>query len=818
MTLVILAVAWFSGVYLGLQPGLSLVALALFALSALLLTWLLRANKSLVFPALLLLSFALGVARGQLITDSKDVPDLRSYHGQGVLEVKGLIVSDPERRGSATRFVFQASSLRTGDDWAPTSAEVMVTAMESSALVRQRSDLYFRYGDEFLLIGSLEEPPTFPEFDYRDYLARQGIDTVMSFPQVILLAEGKGSYFYTRLYQVRQALAHSLNRSVPEPQASVQQALLLGLRKGLPKELNQAFILTGTSHILAISGLHVGILLGMVLVFSEGLLGRRRQLYILLPFVFVWLYALVTGMSLSVTRAAIMASVYLVGRTLGRPGSVLPSLALAAAIMVGLEPQVILDVSFQLSFAAVAGIALLGPPIRSWLTLPGEPKDQAGEGLYKGVALLAETISITIAATVATLPIIAFQFHRISLVGVPATLVSLPLVPAALLTGAITALAGLFHPIIAQPLGWLAWLSTAYMTQVVQLFSLLPHASIELGNVAPVLVWGYYGLLALILLRAPLKRVPDYLTQRLAALIGRGVTSQRAVPWWLLAPAVAAAFLAWFAVFSLPDGQLRVTFLDVGQGDAIFVVTPVGQQILVDGGPDPLGAVRALGERMPFWDRSLDMVVLTHPHEDHVNGLVEVIRRYKVGQIIERQTLYDTPSYQAWHELIQLKGIPVLQAEAYQLVALDGGVYLQVLSPGPHLLEGTSSDVNNGSVVVRLVYGEVSFLLTGDIQSEVEGMLVSQNMPLRSTVLKVAHHGSRGSSSPGFLKAVNPSIAVISLGTDNRFGHPHAEALEALHQILPEEMIFYTNKEGTVQLITDGKRLKVAAQVRKAHP
>ena len=268
----------------------------------------------------------------------------------------------------------------------------------------------------------------------------------------------------------------------------------------------------------------------------------------------------------------------------------------------------------------------------------------------------------------------------------------------------------------------------------------------------------------------------------------------------------------WIAAVSLPDKRLHVAFVDVGQGDAIFVSTPGGQQILVDGGPDPVEAVRFLGERMPFWDRTIELVVLTHPHSDHVNGLIEVLRRYDVQRILEREVQHDGPPYQAWRKAVDDEGAEVVQARSGQMVALDGGVFMQVVGPGEGLLSGTSSDVNNASVVLKLLYGEVSFLLTGDMFTEAESKLVRENAHLDSDVLKVAHHGSRSSSSPLFLDRVSPAVAVISVGWDNRFDHPHPEVLEVLGRWVPGDRVFSTADRGTIEFITDGERLELKAE------
>ena len=634
MRLLTLAAAFVAGIWVADRLAISVAGLSLLALAGLLGIGLLFSFRRSILPALLVVAIVVGALRGEALGPKGEGP-LLAYRGPAPLQIEGVVVGDPRSRGVAATLNLSAERINTGDGWVDTTGEVLVTLRASVELVRSRTPPYFRYGDRLRLRGPLASPQPLEGFDYPAYLARRGISSVMVFPEAALVAEGEGSTFYRWLYGARRRLARSLGEVVPEPQASVGQALLLGIRDGLPDRRVEDFRDTGTSHVLAISGLHVGIMLFLSLGVSMAALGRRHHVYLVAPATLVWLYALISGLSPSATRAAIMASVYLFALLVGRPRSVLPALGFAAAVMVAIDPEVVFSVSFQLSFAAVTGIATLAPPVSRLLKTPFSISEAGGNSGESAVTWLvargADLAALTIAATVATLPLVAFHFERVSLIGVVATLLVLPALPLIVVAQAMAALSGVASVSLGHLLGLLAWVTTSYLTAVVGGFAKVPGIALETGRLAPFLVWGYYGAAAAVM------AAPAYARRLRRPSVSQALRtasvrlSDKRVSWWLVGVAVSLAALSWAAALSLPDQRLHVAFVDVGQGDGAFLTTPSGRQVVVDGGADPLAMVRGIAARMPPGDRTVDIVVLTHPHADHVSGLVEVLRRYEVA-------------------------------------------------------------------------------------------------------------------------------------------------------------------------------------------
>ncbi len=268
--------------------------------------------------------------------------------------------------------------------------------------------------------------------------------------------------------------------------------------------------------------------------------------------------------------------------------------------------------------------------------------------------------------------------------------------------------------------------------------------------------------------------------------------------------ACAVAILLFWLYWRAPK-NLEVDFLDVGQGDAILIKAPGGQNILIDGGPDKT-VIKRLGENLPWWDKQIDLMVLTHPHDDHVTGLIDVLKRFKVEKILYTGAAHSAPNYLAWLKLVRDKKISLVIIDKKQTIDLSQEVKMEILYPDGSLLNKTLADLNDSSIILKLIYGKNKFLLTGDASEKVEATLLANGDDLSVDVLKVAHHGSQYSSSEEFLGKVKPRIAVIMAGKDNDFGHPNLRIIKRLERIGAE--IFRTDEKGTVKILSDGVKIK----------
>ncbi len=575
MRLIYLSLSWIAGVCLGMWAGFQWASVVAPVVGFGILAVLLCRARALTL-VLCLLVFIGGMLCLQFGQFPADRDALRFYNGKGEVQVSGVVASDPGADRGVMALRLEAREVEAEGAWQKVSGTALVYvpqfASPSVTVAEGRRDPpYYRYGDLLRVRCRLETPSQLGSFDWPEYLGREGIYSVVRYPASIeLLDAAQGSKVQGWLYALRERLSQAMASALHDPQSSLAQAILLGKRSAIPAELDESLFRTGTTHIVAVSGLNVAIVAGVVLSLGVWLFGRRRPTYFLLAVGAVWGYAALTGLEAPVLRAAIMGSLWLVADYIGRPRNSLPSLVLAAAVMMGLDPAIVGDVSFQLSFASMAGLALLTPRFQSL----GRRLCGIGAEQRTVATFVVDSLSVTLGAVLATLPIVAFYFQQVSLMALPANLLVLPAVPFIMGAAALVAIVGLFAPPASQVLGWVAWLFLTYMIEVVDLLARVRSASVTV-NIESAFVWGYYIVLGAALWAASNRTRVSAAMSKLGTGASSALRLGRRVPVrFAVFSLVVVAALVWVAAFALPDGRLHVFFLDVGQGDAILFEWP----------------------------------------------------------------------------------------------------------------------------------------------------------------------------------------------------------------------------------------------------
>jgi competence protein ComEC len=652
--------------------------------------------------------------------------------------------------------------------------------------------------------GAFRPPPDDP---YGTYLARIGVSaTLRSRSLEVLPSTADPPILLERL---RRGSAAALAAAIPEPEAGLAAGIVIGLRDKVDRDLAADFTTVGASHVVAISGWNIAIVGASIGAILGGLPRRKRSIATMLAIV---AYVLFAGASASVVRAAAMAGVVIIARESGRAGRAAAALGWAALLLLLFDPKLVSDAGFQLSALATAGILGWASSLTGWLTavLPSRiPK------------WLTECLAVSLAAQAATLPVVLLSFGRLAIISPVLNLAVVPLVAPAMAASGVALLGG-FATIAGAPgilatlLGLPAWFLLSVIVGLVQAGAALPFASATLeppwnavaALVAAVVPFAISGAAR----RGWFRHAKEERRGRPTAIPSAvSVSSPRRLPRFVVLGLAASLIATGIAVVNRPDGTTHLTVLDVGQGDAILIEGSKGGRMLVDGGPNPDRLLIELDGRLPPWDRRIDVVVLTHPHEDHVAGLALLLSRYRVGQVFEPGMRGPGPGYREWDSALAAAGAPERgQLATGDRLAVDD-LRFDVLWPDPGRVPAEPPDggrsINDVSIVLL---GEVDgrrILLTGDVEDDVDPILAKRGLPAID-FLKVAHHGSKTASTIAFLDIVRPSVAVVSAGADNPYGHPAKSTLEHLRDTGAQ--VLRTDTDGSVEVTIGGGILTVA--------
>jgi competence protein ComEC len=587
------------------------------------------------------------------------------------------------------------------------------------------------YGDTVLISGRLEEPGSFEQFDYRTYLSDQGIAAVLQSPRVIRSSPGQGDPLHSLLFGVRHALVDSVDRALPEPQAALLLGVVFGYRVALPHQLEQQMIGSGLIHIVVISGLKVSLLARIVHQGLGRLLPKAAPFVALLA---MTVYALLAGASAAALRAAAMGGLVVLAGTLKRDTHVYTSMALTAAIMLGLRPSLAHDVSFQLSFAGTLGIASMTDPIAARLPwIPGVLRDPLAE---------------TVAAEAATWPLMLANWHQVSLIAPIANALVLPLLPVMMVVGGGGAIAGSLIAFLGWPALQIAGGIASWFRFVIEWTASLPLANLT----AP-----YF----------PPRWLAAALVVNSGTLLGiklRQFFWQRRV-WAVLG---GAALLMIALLLIRPDGRVHVYALDVGTGSAVLIRTPNGEQVLFDGGPDPDKFAQAIGRALPPTARNLKAWIITGGRRQQIGAGAAVLSRFQVERIIVADPNPWTPTLRSLLD----------RASALHIAVETTAASLNFDGVSISTREGQRAwGVRYGSAELAIVSGDSPALPFESVIFTMGGPDTWELAPPQLAVIQVAVNSRDGLPARALLQALNRtsiqrtdrSGTIELIAIDNRF-------------------------------------------------
>ena len=597
---------------------------------------------------------------------------------------------------------------------------------------------------------------------------------------------------------LRGRIGDDIERMVPAPAGGLAAAIVVGLRERVDERLADAFTATGLGHVVALSGWNVAITMAVAeRTLRRFTLTKRRWSLIGIALI----YGLFAGASASVIRASVMSAAALLAESSGRKGAGAVALSHAVVALLLFDPAIAYDAGFRLSALATAGLLAKST---SWSAAALHIGARLPAPLQKAWNLLAEDIAVSIAAQAATLGLVIGLFGRVALWSIPLTLLIAPLIAPATAAALLALVAGELALITPEGLALLpsllalpaaALFGTA--AQIAQIGSALPGTDFSIARdltlpIGVVCSAAGIGLLLRHNSAAPVESVKRTAGGgwRAPAIVGACI---------LVASCLASASAA------APRGELRIAVLDVGQGDAILVEYH-GKRMLIDGGPDPARLSTELDRLIPSWDRSIDVLVASHPHEDHLAGLPRLLDRYRIGAVVGAEVRGGGPASRSWNEILESRGADyhsVTSGSSFMLA----DARLAVLWPDRESLERVPEDggsaLNNRSIVLRLDIPGFSALFTGDIEADLDRRIAAMiTTPI--DLLKSPHHGSATAASRELLAAVDPRVSIVSVGLRNSYGHPSAATLERLAE--RRGAVARTDLDGTVIALIDPAR------------
>ena len=631
--------------------------------------------------------------------------------------------------------------------------------------INKKNKKLLEYGDLIEIKGEYSAPEVarnYKGFDYSQYLKTLNIYGTIKVEESKIINKNQLSPILISINNIKEKMIDNTNRNMPKRTANLLLGILIGERDNIQEDIIESFRTANLSHILAVSGAHTSyIILGITYLISKSKTPKR--IGYIITIIILLIFIIITGASYSVVRACIMAIVVIGAKICYRKENFFTSICISLIIILIQNPFAINDIGLKLSFMGTVGIVIFNKSITNFFIK------------LKIKQKIAEALSVTFSAQLMIMPITILNFNTISLTFFISNILASPLLGIIIIFGFIS----IFISSILNPISKILFLILHIFLELLILVSKvtekIPGSSIlvKTSNILFAIV--YYILILFFNYFFVIKQNP---TRRFHKKIIKIITIKNIKNAFKAIAVVFLIMLLLTRIVGIINPTLKIYFIDVGQGDSTLIVTPKNKKILIDGGE---GKTNVLFQYL--LDRrinKIDHIIISHFDSDHCNGLIEIIEKMRVENIVMSKQSKESEEYKKILEIIKQKNIKVSSVKAEDKIIIEKNLYIKILNPAEKF---EFQDLNNNAIVAKLVYKNFSMLFTGDIEKAEESLAKKYKNELKSTILKVAHHGSKTSTSEEFLKYVEPQIALIGVGKNNKFGHPNQITIERLKSI-----------------------------------
>lgn len=631
--------------------------------------------------------------------------------------------------------------------------------------INKKNKKLLEYGDLIEIKGEYSAPEVarnYKGFDYSQYLKTLNIYGTIKVEESEIINKNQLSPILISINNIKEKMIDNANRNMPKRTANLLLGILIGERDNIQEDIIESFRTANLSHILAVSGAHTSyIILGITYLISKSKTPKR--IGYIITIINLLIFIIITGASYSVVRACIMAIVVIGAKICYRKENFFTSICISLIIILIQNPFAINDIGLKLSFMGTAGIVIFNKSITNFFIK------------LKIKQKIAEALSVTFSAQLMIMPITILNFNTISLTFFISNILASPLLGIIIIFGFIS----IFISSILNPISKILFLILHIFLELLILVSKvtekIPGSSILVKTPNILFAIVYYILILFFNYFFVIKQNP---TRRFHKKIIKIITIKNIKNAFKVIAVVFLIMLLLTRIVRIINPTLKIYFIDVGQGDSTLIVTPKNKKILIDGGE---GKTNVLFQYL--LDRrinKIDYIIISHFDSDHCNGLIEIIEKMRVENIVMSKQSKESEEYKKNLEIIKQKNIKVSSVKAEDKIIIEKNLYTKILNPAEKF---EFQDLNNNAIVAKLVYKDFSMLFTGDIEKAEENLAKKYKNELKSTILKVAHHGSKTSTSEEFLKYVEPQIALIGVGENNKFGHPNQITIEKLKNI-----------------------------------